>query len=68
MLYLLETKLPDNKSIRLSLTYIYGIGSSTSSLICKKLGISSNLKTKDLSRDQNCRVIKINRFFKFAIK
>lgn len=59
MLYLLETKLPDNKSIILSLTYIYGIGYSTSKLICKKLGLSLNLKTKDLSRDQIVELLKL---------
>ena len=29
MLYLLETNLPENKSVLYALTYIYGIGDST---------------------------------------
>ena len=52
MLYLLETKLPENKSIFFALTNVYGIGRNTASLICKKLGFSVNLKTKDLTQEQ----------------
>ena len=59
MIFLLETKLPDNKSIFLSLTYIYGIGISNSILICKKLGLSLNLKTKNLTREQIVELLKL---------
>ena len=59
MIYLLETKLPDNKSVFLSLTYIHGIGIYTSSFICKKLGLSLNLKIKDLSKDQIIELLKL---------
>ena len=59
MLHLLETKLPDNKSVFLSLTYIYGIGFATSNLICKKLGLSTNFKTKNLSQDQIVELLKL---------
>ena len=52
MLYLLETKLPENKSVFFALTNVYGIGKNTASLICKKLGFSVNLKTKDLTQEQ----------------
>lgn len=52
MLYLLETKLPENKSIFFALTKIYGIGRKTAFLICKKLGFSINLKVKDLTQEQ----------------
>jgi len=52
MLYLLETKLPENKSVFFALTNIYGIGEKTACLICKKLGFSVNLKTKNLTQDQ----------------
>jgi|SRR5210317_844792 len=52
MLYLLETKLPENKSIFFALTNIYGIGQKTAFLICKKLGFSINLKVKDLTPEQ----------------
>ena len=52
MLYLLETKLPENKSVVFALTNVYGIGENTAFLICKKLGFSTNLKTKDLTQEQ----------------
>jgi len=52
MLYLLETKLPENKSVFFALTNVYGIGKNTAFSICKKLGFSVNLKTKDLTQEQ----------------
>ena len=52
MLYLLETKLPENKSVFFAFFIIYGIGENTAFLICKKLGFSVNLKTKDLTQEQ----------------
>jgi len=36
MIYILETELPENKSIYFSLTKIFGIGKFQSFLICKK--------------------------------
>lgn len=59
MLYLLETKLPENKSIFFALTYVYGIGQKTSILICKKLGFSINLKVKDITQDQSIDILKV---------
>lgn len=52
MLYLLEHKLSETKPVVIALTTIYGIGKSTSVLICKKLGFSLNLKVKDLTQEQ----------------
>lgn len=52
MLYFLETKLPDQKSVCFALINIYGIGKSTAFMICKKLGFSVNLKIKDLTPEQ----------------
>ena len=57
MLYLLETNLPENKSVFFALTYIYGIGNSTAFHICKKLGFSTNLKIKYLTQDQTLEII-----------
>jgi small subunit ribosomal protein S13 len=59
MLYLLETKLPENKSIFFALTYIYGIGKKTSILLCKKLGFSINLKVKNITQEQSIEILKI---------
>ena len=52
MIYLLDSKIPDNKSVFFALKYIYGIGNSHVLLICKKLGFSKNLKIKNLSEEQ----------------
>ncbi|MBS3732677.1 MAG: 30S ribosomal protein S13 [Desulfobacterales bacterium] len=41
--------LPKNKRIRIGLTYIYGIGHSTSQEILTRLGIDENITTDDLS-------------------
>ena len=59
MLYLLETKLPENKSVFIALISIYGIGKSTSLKICKKLGFSLNLKIKDLTEEQILEILKL---------
>ena len=44
--------LPRNKSMEVALTYIYGIGATTSRNILKEAGISFQLKSDDLSDDQ----------------
>lgn len=59
MLYLLETKLLENKSVFFALTNVYGIGQTTSFLICKKLGFSMNLKIKDLTQEQIVDILQI---------
>ena len=41
--------LPDHKSIWIALTYIYGIGISTSKKILQKLNIDFEKKVKDLT-------------------
>lgn len=59
MLYLLETKLPESKSVFFALINVYGIGKSTASLICKKLGFSVNLKIKDLTQEQIIEMLQL---------
>ena len=59
MLYLLETKLPENKAVFFALTNVYGIGKNTAFLICKKLGFSMNLKTKDLTQEQVVEILQL---------
>lgn len=59
MVYLFESELNENKSVYLSLTNIYGIGKSNSSLICKKFGLARNIKVKNLSKDQINKLVKI---------
>lgn len=52
MLYIFETKLPENKSLNIALQSIYGIGPYKAKLLCQKLGFSANLKTKNVTRSQ----------------
>lgn len=51
--------LPKNKRVEIGLTYIYGIGRSTSQRILGELQIDPNIKTDDLSATD------INRIRKF---
>ena len=44
--------IPDNKPIRVSLTYIYGIGETRSKQILKVAGIDAEKKAADLSADE----------------
>ncbi len=44
--------IPRDKKIKISLTYIYGIGRSTALEILDKAGIDPEIRTKDLSDDQ----------------
>ena len=43
--------LPKNKRIEIALTYIYGIGRTTSNQILAKTGINPDIRCKDLSED-----------------
>ena len=44
--------LPDEKKIVIALTYIFGIGPSTSQKILEKVSVDGDIRTKDLSTDQ----------------
>jgi len=44
--------IPDNKHVRIALTYIYGIGNSLANSLCKTLAISDNTKVSDLSEKE----------------
>lgn len=59
MVYILETKLFENKSIVFALNSIYGIGRYQSFIICKKLGFSTNFKVKNLSEEQIKKLLEI---------
>lgn len=45
--------LPEQKRVEVGLTYIFGIGRSSSNKILKELGISPDVKVKDLNADQS---------------
>ena len=44
--------IPLNKRVEIGLTYIYGIGQSTSSTILAELGIEPDRKVRDLTDDE----------------
>ncbi len=49
MIRIAGVNLPDDKRIEIALTYIYGIGRSTSQKILTKLNIDLNTRTKDIT-------------------
>lgn len=44
--------IPRNKRVEISLTYIYGIGKTTSQKILEVAGIDPNIRVKDLTEEQ----------------
>jgi small subunit ribosomal protein S13 len=51
--------LPRNKRIEIGLTYIYGIGRTSSRRILQKLDIDLDLKTDNLTEDQISNIRKV---------
>ncbi|MFA5636343.1 MAG: 30S ribosomal protein S13 [Anaerovoracaceae bacterium] len=51
--------LPRDKRVEIGLTYIYGIGRTTSLDILNKAGISPDIRVKDLSEDEVGAIRKI---------
>jgi len=51
--------LPQDKRGEIALTYIYGIGRSTSNSILDKAGINRDIKVKDWTDDQAARIREI---------
>ncbi len=51
--------LPRDKRVEIGLTYIYGIGRTTSVEILKKAGINPDVRIKDLSEDEVGAIRKI---------
>jgi len=56
MLRIAGVNIPDEKRIEISLTYIYGIGPSQSVKILDELGISKQIRTKDLSDEDGNKI------------
>lgn len=44
--------IPDNKRVLISLTYVFGVGKTSSVSILTKLNISPDIRTKDLTEMQ----------------
>ena len=51
--------LPKEKRVEVGLTYIYGIGLTSSQKILKKAGISPDVRVKDLTDDDLAKIRKI---------
>jgi small subunit ribosomal protein S13 len=51
--------IPPQKRVEIGLTYIYGIGRSTSNEILAKLGIDPNTKVRDLTEEEIVRLREI---------
>ncbi|MBL0690322.1 MAG: 30S ribosomal protein S13 [Alphaproteobacteria bacterium] len=52
MVRIAGNNLPDNKPIAYGLTYIFGVGLTTSNKICKELNLETSSRMKDLSQVQ----------------
>jgi small subunit ribosomal protein S13 len=52
MVRIAGVNIPDNKRVEIALTYIYGIGLTTSQKILKELSVSPDTRTKDLTSEE----------------
>lgn len=48
--------IPDNKRLEVSLTYIYGVGRKLSNQIIEKLGLSKDMRARELNEDDIARL------------
>lgn len=51
--------IPDNKPIRISIRYIYGIGPANADLILKEANVDGQLRANTLSEDQLAHIASI---------
>lgn len=49
-------EIPDNKRVEIALTYIYGIGRSTSQKILVETGVSPDKRVKDLTDEELAKI------------
>ena len=49
---LIGVEIPDNKRLEIALTYVFGVGRTTSHKVCKDLNLDPGMKARDLSEDQ----------------
>ena len=48
--------IPLNKRVEIGLTYVYGIGRSTSNTVLSKVGIEPDRKVRDLTEDETVKL------------
>ncbi len=51
--------LPRNKRIEVALTYIYGVGRSSSQVILSKAGVDFNTRSDDLTEEEVAKIRKV---------
>ncbi len=59
MARLFSVEIPNQKRIEIALTYIYGIGLTTSSRILDEAGVDPNLRTGELTEEQLVKITKV---------
>jgi small subunit ribosomal protein S13 len=59
MARILGINIPDNKKVLYSLTYIYGVGQSSSVVILRTAGIDANKLARDLTTEETNKIQKI---------
>ena len=52
MARLVGVDIPNDKPVKISITYIYGIGRHTAENICKDAKVDGMIRVKDLTDDQ----------------
>lgn len=48
--------LPKDKRVEIGLTYIFGIGRSQATKICKETGVNPDVRVKDLTEDDQAKI------------
>ncbi|MBD3329047.1 30S ribosomal protein S13 [Candidatus Dojkabacteria bacterium] len=46
------TEIPDNKKVKIALTYVYGIGRALALEVAEKAGVDGDVEVKNLSSDE----------------
>ena len=49
---LIGVDIPSNKRLEISLTYLFGVGRTTATKICKDLNLDGGMKAADLTEEQ----------------
>lgn len=53
---LLGVDIPNNRQIVISLTYLYGVGPATARELCRKAGVDTTTRARDLSESDVARL------------
>jgi small subunit ribosomal protein S13 len=53
---ILGIDIPNDKQVRVALTYVYGIGQHSSDRLLESVGIKPSLRAKDLSEEELARI------------